>query len=280
MEKRERPKIEKGFRLGKLSVVSDTETRKNGYTVWQCTCDCGGTIQLDTRTLQRGTVQDCGCMTKVRPGQRDLAGQRFGSLVAIAPTQERSSAGATIWRCQCDCGKECLAVSTQLTQGYKKSCGCMSHPLIKDYIGKRFGQLTVTDYFGKIDGMHRWECLCDCGNSTIVGQSLLQSGKTKSCGCLQAKMAAENMRFVDGTSVTMLEKASDRLVSTNSSGYNGVYFNRRSQKWTAQIGFKGKNYYLGTYSKIEDAVKARKKGEERVYGEFLQWYYETFPNKK
>lgn len=279
VEQTKRPKIEKGHCVGALTVRSDTGQRKNGYTVWLCECSCGGSIALDTRTLQRGTVRDCGCISKTKPGQKDLTGQRFGRLVALEPTQARSHNGATVWRCRCDCGGETMAVSTQLTQGYKKSCGCMSHPPIKDYTGRRFGQLVVKGYSGKMNGMHRWECVCDCGNTTVVGQTLLQSGKTKSCGCLQARIVTENMKFVDGTSVTLLEKADGRLGSTNSSGHNGVYFNRRTQKWAAQIGFKGKTFYLGSYHKIEDAVKARKKAEERLYGEFLEWYYETHPRK-
>ena len=92
---------------------------------------------------------------------------------------------------------------------------------------------------------------------------------------MQAKVIVDNMRFVDGTSVTKLEKASDHLFSTNTSGYNGVYWSRKNQKWVAQIGFKGKIYYLGSYDRIEDAVEARKKAENRVYGEFLEQYYET-----
>ncbi|MGN0563480.1 MAG: hypothetical protein ACI4LH_01930 [Candidatus Heritagella sp.] len=113
-----------------------------------------------------------------------------------------------------------------------------------------------------------------------MGQTLLQSGKTKSCGCLQSRMLKENMRFVDGTSVTSLEKADRRLISTNTSGYNGVSFHRKSQKWVAQIGFKGKNHYLGSFADIEDAAAARKKAEERLYGKFLDEYYSAHPRGK
>ena len=67
-----KPNIGIGFRIGKLTVSEPTGERKNGYMVWNCTCDCGGAVQLDTRTLQRGTVRDCGCETKVKPGQKDL----------------------------------------------------------------------------------------------------------------------------------------------------------------------------------------------------------------
>lgn len=157
--------------------------------------------------------------TKVKPGQKDLTGQRFGRLVCLEPSSQRDKQGGTQWLCQCDCGKQCLAATHQLLCGYKKSCGCLSHPPLKDYVGKRFGMLTVLEYAGK------------------------------------------------------------RLLKNNSSGYNGVYLNRRTQKWTAQIGFKGKNYNLGSFSRIEDAVDARKKAEDRIYGEFLEWYYQTYQKK-
>ena len=333
-----KPKIGIGFRIGKLTVSEPTGERKNGYMVWNCTCDCGGAIQLDTRTLQRGTVRDCGCETKVKPGQKDLTGQRFGRLVCLEPSPHRNKQGGTQWLCQCDCGKQCLAATHQLLCGYKKSCGCLSHPPLKDYVGKRFGMLTVLEYAGKWDRMHRWRCLCDCGNETIVGQTLLQSGRTKSCGCsgsppmedltgrifgkltvlelaewkngtsywhcrcecgnetivryvylinghtkscgcLQRGAILDNLRLVDGTSVTKLEAMRNRTISSNTSGYTGVYRQKNSGKWAAQITFKNKTYYLGAYDNIDDAIKARKRGEE-MHDDFLEWYYETHSRRK
>ena len=277
--KTDRPKIHAGYRVGKLTVEERTTEHKNGYSVWRCRCGCGGTILLGTRTLQRGAVRDCGCETVVKPGQRDISGMRFGRLIAEHPLAERKH-GQTLWHCRCDCGGEVDAPIHQLTAGYRKSCGCLGHPPLKDFVGKRFGRLTVTAYAGKRAGMHRWKCVCDCGNETFVGQTLLQTGKTKSCGCLQAAIICDNMKFVDGTSVTALEKAKGRLIASNTSGYNGVYWSKSNQKWIAQITFKGKTYYLGQFARIEDAVKERKKAEERIYGEFLEWYYENHPKKR
>lgn len=268
-----RPHICVGYKVGHLTVEKATDKKHSGYTVWNCRCDCGGEILLDTRYLQRGTVTDCGCITKVKPGQRDLTGARFGRLVCIESTMERSKNGGVIWRCRCDCGNECLAVSRQLLSGYKKSCGCWGHPPLKEYIGVRFGQLTVIEYAGKKAGMHRWKCRCDCGKETIVGQTLLQSGKTKSCGCLQSTIIMENLKLCEGTSVTMLEAIKNRRISSNQSGYTGVYQNKKNGKWVAQITFKGKTYYLGSYERLEDAVKARQRGEEMHDG-FLTWYYQ------
>lgn len=39
-----------------------------------------------------------------------------------------------------------------------------------------------------------------------------------------------------------------------------------------------KNYYLGIYSRFEDAVRARKEAEDRIFGEFLKWYYDNYPD--
>lgn len=89
-ERQKKQQIQIGCRVGKLTVAARTDQRKNGYTVWRCLCECGGEILLDTRTLQRGTVRDCGCETRVKPGQRDITGQRFGRLTALYPTGARS----------------------------------------------------------------------------------------------------------------------------------------------------------------------------------------------
>lgn len=279
MGKTKRAKIQIGFRVGKLTVTAPTDQRKNGYTIWNCCCDCGGTIELDTRTLQRGTIRDCGCETKVKPGRKDLTGQRFGRLVCMEPSEKKDKQGGTQWICRCDCGQKCLAATHQLLNGYKKSCGCLGHPSLKNYVGKRFGMLTVVEYVEKKDGMHRWRCKCDCGNETVVGQTPLQNGHVKSCGCLQKKVIYENLCLVEGTSVTILETMKNRTIKSNTSGYTGVYWQKNTGKWVAQITFKNKTYYLGSYEKIEDAVRARKRGEE-MHDNFLEWYYEKHPGRK
>lgn len=52
----------------------------------------------------------------------DLTGQRFGSLTVIERDFTKST---TAWKCQCDCGNECVVFSANLTRGHTKSCGCL-----------------------------------------------------------------------------------------------------------------------------------------------------------
>lgn len=164
MAEARREKILPGFRVGRLTVTEATDQRKSGYKVWNCTCDCGGSIRLDTRALQRGTIRDCGCVTKVPPGAMDLTGRQFGRLTAVSPTKQRRY-GGIVWRCECDCGNVSYVSSHQLLSGNTKSCGCMQNPPLKDFIGKRFGQLTVTDYAGK-----KPECTAGAASATAAGR--------------------------------------------------------------------------------------------------------------
>lgn len=61
----------------------------------------------------------------IRNGRfRDLAGQRFGRLVARKPTDGRTH-GAVVWLCDCDCGKPFHANSNALLTGNTRSCGCL-----------------------------------------------------------------------------------------------------------------------------------------------------------
>ncbi len=77
----------------------------------------------------------------------------------------------------------------------------------------------------------------------------------------------ENVGLIGGTQISRIK--SDKLIASNTSGARGVYYSEKSGKWRARLRFKGKTYNLGTYKNFEDAVKARKDGEERIYGEFL-----------
>lgn len=118
--------IQIGDQFGKLTVEQATDLRKSGHIVWLCRCDCGGRVKLDTATLRRGVWQSCGCDKNVKPGMRDLTGSRFGRLTALKPTAYVSRSRGAQWLCRCDCGAQVLTFLGDLTDGKKKSCGCLN----------------------------------------------------------------------------------------------------------------------------------------------------------
>jgi hypothetical protein len=55
---------------------------------------------------------------------------------------------------------------------------------------------------------------------------------------------------------------------TNTSGYKGVSFDKRSNKWTASIRHNNKTYHLGSFINKKDAIKARQLKAQELFGEF------------
>ena len=58
------------------------------------------------------------------------------------------------------------------------------------------------------------------------------------------------------------------LRADNTSGITGVYWHKPLNKWVAKICINQKDIHLGYHDKFEDAVLARKQGEEKYFGEF------------
>lgn len=202
-----------GKRFGKLVAAQPTSERKNGYTVWNCRCDCGGEIRVSSRHLKNGWATSCGCVPESRKSA-DLTGQRFGRLLVLGEEQERTPDGQVRWRCRCDCGNETVTTTGQLRAGYKKSCGCLSRPPLKDWVGRQFGSLEVVSYTGRWNGKHYWHCKCNCGcgRELDVSQSALQQGHTKSCRSLDWNSIPElaGKRFGDLTVVSYEGKKKGR----------------------------------------------------------------------
>ena len=147
-----------------------------------------------------------------------------------------------------------------------------------DLENKQFGLLTALYLTGKIkNGSYLWHCRCACGNYTDVTARDLNRG-VKSCGCLKKRppesyhSIEHNLHFEDGTCIENLIASQKRPILSNT-GVRGVYFQKRSGKYSACITFKKKKYSLGTYADINDAINARKNAEEKYFGSFLKAYF-------
>lgn len=50
-----------GKKYGKLTVISQQGTDKNGQTLWLCLCECGKETVVLSSNLRRGKTKSCGC---------------------------------------------------------------------------------------------------------------------------------------------------------------------------------------------------------------------------
>ena len=182
-----------GQRFGRLMALRATDQRKRSNVVWECKCDCGNTVYVQSTLLKNGHTQSCGCLY-------NLTGQRFGRLMALRATDERRN-NKVVWECKCDCGNTVYVQSTLLRNGHTQSCGCLwkehvekeAQKRIADLTGQRFGRLVAlraTDE--RRNNKVVWECKCDCGNTVYVQSTLLKNGRTQSCGCLRRENMIAN----------------------------------------------------------------------------------------
>lgn len=108
--------------------------REDGKTMWRCLCDCGNEARVGLSNLVSGKSQSCGCLHKESNAARalDLAGQRFGSLLVMERSEERSANKKIVWHCKCDCGNESFVQTNNLRSGNSRSCNASVHWTIPD----------------------------------------------------------------------------------------------------------------------------------------------------
>ncbi len=164
----------------------------------------------------------------------------------------------------------------KIVNDYLRSCGyeefCIQKPLRMNLSGMTFGYLTAitpTEKRRRRDII--WHCTCKCGNEAEVPATMLINGKTTSCGCLNVEILQHVNRYVEGTSLR--QSMEERTMSDKAaSGYTGVQLKRG--KWVPYITYKQVKYTLGSYDKLEDAVKARANAKQAVMDDAARLYEE------
>ncbi|WP_294468634.1 hypothetical protein [uncultured Anaerofustis sp.] len=221
-----------------------------------------------------------------RKNQRSIeAGKKYGKLTPIEKVIITDPYRKTLWKCECECGNTILKSGQYLLNSKNPNCGCVpSYPIPDDVLamaGKTYGELTVL-YVKKEEKKRPMAvCECSCGKIFETKAYTLKNGRTKSCGHENLKNLEKGYKIqeiarVSNTNITsIIDRKKNK---NNSTGYKGVS-TLESGKFRAYIYFQRKQYHLGSFENLEDAVKARKKAEENLYGNFLNWYAETYPEE-
>ena len=264
-----------GAKVGHWTLLAPLEGEK---AKWLCRCDCGTQREVLDRSLRYGGSQSCGCIRKqnaARAITHDLTGQQFGELTVLRRLDTSSRAGVQ-WLCRCACGEECSVTGTLLVTGKKTRCTGNAHEkkyAYTDITGQKFEKLTALYPSRRYDksGSVIWRCRCDCGREVDVSYNNLRYGNQKSCGCQKKEhdqKLSGYLTHVAGTSIDMLK--SKKVPKDNTTGYRGVYFIKG--KYVAKIVFRKKQYFLGSFDRIEDAAEARREAEEVLFDGVSQHY--------
>lgn len=277
-----------GQKFGRLTAQHPVRSEPGKGTIWFCTCECGGSKEVPTGRLIRGTTRSCGCIKAEKQLNKNIVGKRYGRLVAVRHEYDGDN-GRDYWLFQCECGNTKIMPAANVKWGNVRSCGCLADEHIEnlnkqDIAGMRFFRLVAVEPTQDRDasGSIIWECRCDCGKMVRHSVNKLRSGRTKSCGCLYSESRSEctaNRRDVveDSLLSTLVASKQPRVDST--TGVTGVYYDKSRDKWYAHITFQKKRYFLGTFNEKEKAVKARKNAERKFHDPLIVEKWDSLTEK-
>lgn len=147
-------------------------------------------------------------------------------------------------------------------------------------IGRRFGRLQVIASANRKGFVI---CKCDCGNvHEIRASSLTKRNPTISCGCYRKEVASvtgkNNIRRNSARRNAVNEKygtnvgiiSSTKLSRNNKSGHKGVWYDPVHGVYQAYISFQHRKYALGTFRRLDDAVKVRQEAEEKLFAPIIK----------
>lgn len=210
------------YRVGWLNVIA--KGRADGLSVVRVVCDCGkvailSKVKLESVINNRSRTFSCEtCYQKnthlpsdkwawVLPDSKNYMVSMDGVIVST-PTGKTMTLYKDDSGClSTTCGGVSLKVHLLVAKAFipnplelssvKFIDGDRTNPASSNLewvdssrlnlVGEKFGRLVVLSWVDGVKSGIRgaWNCICDCGNATIVASDLLKNGNTRSCGCFK-----------------------------------------------------------------------------------------------
>lgn len=236
-------------------------------------------------------------MVKVK---ENLTGKKFGRWIVICQVEdhiEPSGNHVDMWLCVCNCiAKTQRVVSgNSLRKGRSLSCGCLQREIASN-IGKSkrtFNKYDLSGEYGvgwttntnkefyfdledydKIKNYCWVESVRDNGYCWISSTGTVDNKKVNLHTLITGYLLCDhkNRNTFDNRKQNLRDVTHSQSVMNrgkpvnNTSGFIGVYWDKRSGKWRSCIGFEHKQIALGLFDNKEDAIKARLQGELKYFG--------------
>lgn len=197
------------------------------------------------------------------------------------------------FKCQCSCNKKTIknVLKSNLLNNKSKSCGCLISNTIKER-NKRENLFIENEYYIIGKDANNNEFLFDKYDFENI-KNYYWSKNTQ--GYFVANINSRKIflhRFILNVNTYELKidhinhKVSDNrrsnlricehkqnlcnstLNKNNKSGYKGIFFNKKYNKWEVSGTYNHKKYYLGRFEDINEAIKIRIKWEEEYQKEY------------
>ena len=287
-------KDETGNRYGRLEVLS-YHSRSEGkakHPRFLCRCDCGNELVVTGSNLRQNHTTSCGCYREERivEGLKEWR-ETFEPDAEIGRTYGRvtvdSFAGwiqpegrpnrISTWNCTCSCGTK-VVKRREALQDYS-SCGCWfaekisesssTHgmtgtPTYKSWL-KMKERCYLSSYVEKefyqeigITVCKRW---LESFENFYEDMGERPEGMTLDRIDFTQGYSPENCRWADLT----MQAFNCKKYKTNKSGRTGVHLEKNGL-YSARIGYRGEDIFLGSEMSFETACKVRSDAELKYYG--------------
>lgn len=224
----------------------------------------------------------------------NLIGKRFNHWTIIDSAEDRiDSSGKHHKRylCECDCGTTVVKDYYKIKNGAKMCRKCYLKVLPNNGIpfekkGNKYdlsGQYgigwtsnTNEEFYFDIEDYdkikdHTWyNSLGYVCTSDIDSKKSIRMHQIICCkGCDHKNRNKKDNRKRNLRPCSQAENTKNRTVGkNNTSGYIGVSFDKRQNKWVAYITCNGVRHSLGSFLNINDAIEARIDAQEKYFKDF------------
>ena len=214
----------------------------------------------------------------------DLTGRKFGRLTALYTVPNNTH--HTRWHCVCECGRTKDVLQQNLCNGHVRSCGCFHAERNKEKINAFNSSMnreshneTKTKLYHTWIGMKsrcydpkstayknyggRGITICpEWRDSFLAFKAWAYShGYAEDLSIdridVNGDYSPENCRWVSNS----IQQFNKRKSNRNTSGFVGVSWRKKENRWIAYITKDYKMHYLGSFASLDDAISARKQAE-------------------
>ena len=127
--------------------------------------------------------------------------------------------------------------------------------------------------------IYKWHVNIAAGGRLYAARSIFNGGKILMHREIMSPKIGEEVDHIDGNGLnngrsnlrlaTRKENARNAKIKTNNtSGYTGVHWHKKRQRWQALIMLNGRRKWLGNFTKVDDAAEAYKNVAKTHYGKF------------